>query len=261
LTLYPNEELFDVYSTQNPNVATAGTVCIIIFTSFLFILYDFFVRQEFHVKRSVLEAKRNFVRFVSHEVRTPLNAVCMGLQLLQEEIRESQSNLTARKSFSTDSDTKAKMFELTEDIFSSATSAVDVLNDLLNYDKVEMGTLSLERTIVPIWDLIERTLAEFKLPAKAKKIDFKLDFSALADADEESLSILYLPQDIRERKVLGDAIRIAQVLRNLVSNGLKFTPDGGKPHRLVPPGRVTLASPFSLLSLVIQVNSQSKYCG
>jgi signal transduction histidine kinase len=237
LTLYPNEELFDVYSTRNPNVATAGTVCIIIFTSFLFILYDFFVRQEFNVKRAVLEAKRNFVRFVSHEVRTPLNAVCVGLQLMQEEIRETQSNL---------SDNKAEMFELTEDILCSATSAVDILNDLLNYDKVEMGSLSLERTIVPIWDLIERTSAEFKLTAKAKKIDFKLDFSALADTDEESLDNINLPQDISERRVLGDALRIAQVLRNVMSNGLKFTPDGGKSRRLVPHGCVALACPFSL---------------
>jgi signal transduction histidine kinase len=241
LTLYPNEELFDVYSTQNPNVATAGTVCIIIFTSFLFILYDFFVRQEFNVKRSVLEAKRNFVRFVSHEVRTPLNAVCTGLQLMQEEIREAQSNF---------SDNKAEMVGLTEDILCSATSAVDILNDLLNYDKVEMGTLSLERTIVPIWDLIERTSAEFKLTAKAKKIDFKLDFSALADTDEESLNIINLPQDISERRVLGDALRIAQVLRNVMSNGLKFTPDGGKSRRLVPHGCVTLACPFSLPPLL-----------
>ena len=240
LTLYPNDELFGVYSTRNPDVATAGSVCIIIFTSLLFILYDFFVRQEFSVKRSVLEAKRNFVRFVSHEVGTPLNAVCMGLQLMQEKIKESQSNLATRKQISSDSDKKAEMLELTEDILGSATSAVGILNDLLNYDKVEMGTLSLERTIVPIWDLIERTLAEFKLPAKAKKIDFKLDFSELAETDEESPSTINLSQDIRERRVFGDAIRITQVLRNVVSNGLKFTPDGGEFRRLAPPGCVAL---------------------
>jgi signal transduction histidine kinase len=244
LTLYPNDELFDVFSTHNPDVATAGSVCIIIFTSLLFILYDFFVRQEFNVKRSVLEAKRNFVRFISHEVRTPLNAVCMGLQLMQEEIRESQSNATARKRYTTESDKKADMLELTEEILGSATSAVGVLNDLLNYDKVEMGTLRLERSIVPIWDLIERIFAEFKLPAKAKKIDFKLDFSELAETDEESPSTIDLPQDISERRVFGDAIRIAQVLRNVVSNGLKFTPDGGEFRRLAPHGCVALVSSF-----------------
>jgi signal transduction histidine kinase len=138
---------------------------------------------------------------------------------MQEEIKESQSNLTTKKPISSDRDKKAEMFELTEDILCSATSAVDVLNDLLNYDKVETGTLSLERTILPIWDLIERTLAEFKLMAKAKKIDFKLDFSEVAEKDEESPSTIHLSQDIREHRVFGDAIRIAQVLRNVVSNG------------------------------------------
>jgi signal transduction histidine kinase len=214
------------------------------FTSLLFILYGFFVRQEFNVKRSVLEAKRNFVQFVSHEVRTPLNAVCMGLQLMQEEIGESHSNATSRDCSCRDSDNKATMFELTKDILGSATSAVGVLNDLLNYDKVEMGTLSLERTIVPIWDLIERTLTEFKLPTKAKKIDFKLDFSAMAETDEESPSTINLSQDISERRVFGDAIRIAQVLRNVVSNGLKFTPNGGKSRRLAPHACVALVSSF-----------------
>jgi signal transduction histidine kinase len=236
LTLYPNEDLFQVYSTNNPRVATMGAVCIIIFTSILFILYDFFVRQEFNEKRSVLEAKRKFVKFVSHEVRTPLNAVCMGLRLMEEELRartwpdssHSTEEETASKIVPTDSENKGEILVLAEEILSNANSAVDVLNDLLNYDKVEMGTLSLELTIIPIWDLIERTMKEFNSPAKAKKIDFKLDYSALFEMDEESASAIHLPQDVTASKVLGDTIRITQVLRNLVSNAVKFTPEGGK---------------------------------
>jgi signal transduction histidine kinase len=236
LTLYPNEDLFEVYSTNNPRVATMGAVCIIIFTSILFILYDFFVRQEFNEKRSVLEAKRKFVKFVSHEVRTPLNAVCMGLRLMEEELTartcpdssHSTEEETASKIVPTDRENKGEILVLAEEILSNANSAVDVLNDLLNYDKVEMGTLSLELTIIPIWDLIKRTMTEFNLPAKAKKIDFKLDYSALFKMDEESASAMHLPRDVIESKVLGDTIRITQVLRNLMSNAVKFTPEGGK---------------------------------
>ena len=76
LTVYPSDEFFKVYSTANPITATVGSVCIIIFTSLLFLLYDFFVRQESHHKQARLKATRKFTRFVSHEVRTPLNAAC-----------------------------------------------------------------------------------------------------------------------------------------------------------------------------------------
>jgi hypothetical protein len=62
LTLYPNEEFFETYSTSNPNTATIGALAIVIFVSFLFFLYDFFVRREFHVNNAVAKAKKTFVR-------------------------------------------------------------------------------------------------------------------------------------------------------------------------------------------------------
>jgi signal transduction histidine kinase len=225
-----------------------GAVCIIVFTSLLFFLYDFFVRQEFNEKRSVLEAKRQFVRYVSHEVRTPLNSVCMGLRLMQEEIGAAflPNNSTPDKNGS-ESKTATRdsvaveicnsVLGLSQEILSNAESAVDVLDDLLNYDKIEMGKLSLEMSIVPIWDLIERTANEFMLPAAAKKINFVIDFSPLADNsnDDESdleksasLHAMELPQNVRKHRVMGDTVRITQALRNLLSNGLKFTPEGGK---------------------------------
>jgi len=68
LSVYPTDEFFDVYSTNNPVMATVGSVCIIIFTSILFLLYDFFVRQESHHKLALLKAKRQFIRFVRYVV-------------------------------------------------------------------------------------------------------------------------------------------------------------------------------------------------
>ena len=73
LSLYPTQAFFDSYETRNPLLATIGAVAIMFFTSLAFFLYDTFVRIEFHNKQAVLEAKRKFMRFVSHEVRTPLN--------------------------------------------------------------------------------------------------------------------------------------------------------------------------------------------
>merc|ERR1719389_1024105 len=63
-----------------------GTVLVMVFTSLLFVGYDYYVRKEFSAKNQLLEAKRRFVRFVSHEVRTPLNTVCMGLTLLENDL-------------------------------------------------------------------------------------------------------------------------------------------------------------------------------
>lgn len=67
VTCYPNATFDAIYRTTNPLVAAIGAVLVILFTSSLFLLYDFFVRKEFNAKRDLLEAKRNFVRFVSHE--------------------------------------------------------------------------------------------------------------------------------------------------------------------------------------------------
>lgn len=79
LAMYPSDHFFESYSTPNPRRASIGAVCIIFFVSVLFFLYDYFVRRDIHKRQSVLEAKRTFMRFVSHEVRTPLvshYAVC-----------------------------------------------------------------------------------------------------------------------------------------------------------------------------------------
>ena len=84
LTLYPNPQFFATFSTFNPMIGLVGAVGIIILTSILFFLYDYFVQRELGSKDAIAKAKRQFVRFISHEVRTPLNAVCMGLQLLRD---------------------------------------------------------------------------------------------------------------------------------------------------------------------------------
>jgi signal transduction histidine kinase len=248
LTLYPTEDFFEVYSTDNPMVATLGAVLIVVVTSLLFFLYDYVVRREFSAKQHLLQAKRKFMRFVSHEVRTPLNAVCMGLILLQEELEKINGKCQSSEGCSEESNvefadaTKKERdligmslngwLTLTEEIRSSAKSSVAVLDDLLNYDKIEMGTLSLELTVFSFWRIVTETSSEFRLSAKQKMIKFELDFSPLIGEKLgetlESFDDTLLSQQMQQRLVVGDRIRITQVLRNLVSNALKFTPEGGK---------------------------------
>jgi signal transduction histidine kinase/FixJ family two-component response regulator len=215
ITLYPTQELYDVYSTRNPMLATVGAVCIIAFTSLLFLLYDLFVRRDLNAKKELLEAKRAFVRFVSHEVRTPLNSVCMGLTLMKEEIA---ANLNTNNDEHIDN--LRSWLTLTDEVTENAHSAVDVLNDVLNYDKVETGKLTLEYTIVPIFDLIEQTVSEFKLPAMKKNIKLIVQTPKSKDIEGHTDGSL-------ELYVVGDKVRLTQVFRNLVSNAIKFTPEQG----------------------------------
>jgi signal transduction histidine kinase len=247
LSLYPNHDFFEVYHTNNPKIAMIGAVCIILFTSLAFFLYDFFVRREFHAKQELLQAKRQFMRFVSHEVRTPLNSVCMGLAVIQNELAASlgydstrleeiarddeaaQSLTTTNKESDRE---KLEWFLLAHEIQANAQGSVDVLNDLLNYDKIEQGTLRLELTPVAIWELIEQAAVEFKLPAARKQLQFDVSFSMNEDDGKEHHLVPFsdlrkLPEEMLKLKLIGDSVRVTQVLRNLISNALKFTPEEG----------------------------------
>jgi len=267
LSLYPNDAFFEVYSTNNPMTATIGIVCVIFFMSLLFFLYDFLVRREFLAKQELLAAKRSFMRFVSHEVRTPLNASCMGLTLIQLEIAkalgypsagELQNMVAKEKDTTTTTKTSTiskvndqqhlitnaaviEWFCLSQEILKNTIDAVDVLSDVLNYDKIESGSLSLELAELPIWKVIEETIHEFNLTAKRKNITLGLSFALeTASGDERtqltleeqsaefmapssSSLVKTLPKDMRDCKAVGDKIRIIQVVRNLVSNALKVS--------------------------------------
>ena len=132
---------------------------------------------------------------------------------------------------------------LSSQISENAESAVNILTDLLIYDNIQMGTLTLELAVVPIWTVIEKTFAEFKIAAIEKKVKFVLDFGPLclvgshpeSPSDVESSNRISqnqessnLPSDIKPCIVIGDNIRLSQVLRNLISNGLKFSKEGGQ---------------------------------
>uniref|UniRef100_A0A7S1VH49 histidine kinase n=1 Tax=Grammatophora oceanica TaxID=210454 RepID=A0A7S1VH49_9STRA len=125
-------------------------------------------------------------------------------------------------------------FRQSQEIHENTQRAVSVLNDLLTYDKVEMGSMQLERDVVSISPLIEKTAKEFTAAAAQKKINFKFDFSRL-ESDLEKLGskqsghvspILY-PATVDACQSLCDDVRIAQVVRNLISNAIKFTREGG----------------------------------
>mmetsp|Transcript_1504 Transcript_1504/g.3793 ORF Transcript_1504/g.3793 Transcript_1504/m.3793 type:complete len:952 (-) Transcript_1504:216-3071(-) len=236
-TCYMNDDFVASYSDTLPLIIALAAAGIIVLVSLMFFVYDRCVADEFDAKKDLLEAKRQFVRFVSHEVRTPLNSVSMGLTLMKEEMAQSLGYKSADAMLEECDDKQAKeaeesgggrdWFNLAHEVHTSAQSSVDVLNDLLNYDKIENGQLALELSIVPIWNLLDRTIGEFKLPMASKNIKLNFELPEMEKVVENPETLALAQGRVRDQKVIGDTVRITQVLRNLVSNAIKFTPEGG----------------------------------
>ena len=137
-------------------------------------------------------AKSEFLANMSHEVRTPLNAI-MGLnQLLQSTPLNSEQQ---------------QWLQLMDD---SSRSLLSLLNDVLDLSRIEAGKLQLELVNFPLCPLFENTHSTYLEQARKKKIELTLQLSPK------------LPVEMG-----GDPLRVRQILTNLLSNALKFTPAGG----------------------------------
>ena len=225
VAVYPTEQYFAAYTTTNPEVAVIAVVVVIFLSSLMFLIYDIAMRRKTLADRRVMQAKRKYMRFVSHEIRSPLNAVCMGVALLKEEIEraialgKSPKNASAANAFE-------KWQAVLEDMSTSALSSVHVLNELLHYDQIESGTLALDLSVVSVWDMLLSSSSEFKLSAKSKNIQFELDKSDFVNA-------LASCGDINPHCIVGDAAKLTQIVHSLVANAIKFTPEGGKQDRVL----------------------------
>lgn len=148
--------------------------------------------QELAVQaRTAADAKNTFLANISHEIRTPLNAICGFAELLNESHLESEQK------------------EYVSIIESSGQSLLQILNDILDYAKLEAGKLPLNFSRFSITELVEQVLDLFS-----------------QQANEKSISLVYaLEQDIPAVAV-ADSTRIRQILLNLVSNAIKFSAKG-----------------------------------
>ena len=225
LTVYPTKESFDAFASSSPLAVSLGFCGAVLFVTLVFFLYDYLMRRDAEQRKAILEMKRRFVRFISHEIRTPLNTVCMGLELLGSELRGS-GFLGSSGVVAEDEEEKLTKEDVdfwqnvVEDVDENAHIAVTILNDLLNYDKLETGTLKLETGIVFIWDAIQRTVNQFQIQAVNRKVN--LNFSV-----EKPKEGVDLESGLDLWNVMGDDVRLCQVFRNVISNALKFTPPDG----------------------------------
>ncbi|MEM7020555.1 MAG: ATP-binding protein, partial [Pseudomonadota bacterium] len=137
-------------------------------------------------------AKSEFLANMSHEIRTPMNAISgMANLLLDTRLNEEQR-------------------EFSETIWRSGDALLGLINDILDFSKIEDDKLVLENKSFNLRDCIEDTL----------------DLMA-AKANEKNLELLYFIDRNTPVVLLGDVMRVRQILVNLVGNGVKFTETGG----------------------------------
>jgi signal transduction histidine kinase len=164
--------------------------------------------------------KSAFVRYVSHEIRTPINNVILGLKVLQTELHNAspstsretvRTELSSLSSASASSIFNAEMLELVEDMQVSSETAGDILTDLLLYEKLSGGLLSLEVSQEALWPFVLTTARPFRAQARSNNI-----------------TLVCAKQAVPGVTALIDRYKLGQVVRNLVSNGLKFARPGGR---------------------------------
>ncbi|MEX5339928.1 response regulator [Pseudomonas sp. I2] len=145
-------------------------------------------------RKEALEASRiksEFLANMSHEIRTPLNGILGFTHLLQK------SELTPRQ------------LDYLGTIEKSADNLLGIINEILDFSKIEAGKLVLDSIPFNLRDLIQDTLTILAPAAHAKQL--------------ELLSLVYRDTPL---SLVGDPLRLKQILTNLVSNAIKFTREG-----------------------------------
>lgn len=139
------------------------TVCIVNFQSMLFILFLVVIPRRAAMEenirlKSTLEMRKTFVRYISHELRTPLNATVSGLQVLKSMLTAGEMPL------------QEKLLAVLGDTKKACGLGVEILNDLLTYEKLESNLMVLERDVQDPLVFLEDTLGPFRLVAEEKAV-------------------------------------------------------------------------------------------
>ncbi|MCL2283986.1 MAG: ATP-binding protein, partial [Fibromonadales bacterium] len=155
-------------------------------------IYDIRLKESLNKVTSLSKAKDNFLSKISHEIRTPMNSI---LGITEVQLRNESLPYSTREALGI--------------IYHSGDSLLRIINDLLDLSKIEEKELEITPAKYEIASLISDSVQLNMLQVESKPIEFKLD------VDENT-----------PLRFFGDALRIKQILNNVLSNAFKYTDKG-----------------------------------
>lgn len=157
-------------------------------------LHNSQLREALQIAKDANEAKSTFLSNMSHDIRTPMNAVIGFSTLLTRDPGD-----------------EVKVREYARKISAASNHLLGLINDILDISKIESGKMSLRQSVFSIDELMESINVVIRHMAGAKDQAFQINMGKMS-----------------HELFVGDKVCINQVLINLLSNAIKYTPDGGE---------------------------------